>query len=44
MLILFFGAATRYVLGDSRPTAPVATSSPPAPGGGKRTTRQKIAS
>jgi uncharacterized membrane protein len=44
MLILFFGAATRYVLGDSRPTVPAATSSPPAPGGGKRTTRQKIVS
>ena len=43
MLLLFLGAATRYVLGD--PSSPVASApEAPAPGGGRRSARQKIAS
>jgi uncharacterized membrane protein len=43
MLLLFLGAATRYVLGD--PATPVdAAPAAPVAGGGPRAARQKIAS
>jgi uncharacterized membrane protein len=44
MLILFFCAAARYVLGDPGPAASPGPPSTPATGAGKRTARQKIAS
>ena len=44
MLILFFCAAARYVLGELGPTASPGPPSAPATGAGERTARQKIAS
>ena len=44
MLVLFFGAAARYVLGDPAPTAPPTPPSAPTTGPGNRASRQKIAS
>jgi uncharacterized membrane protein len=44
MLILFLCAVARYVLGDPAPAAAPAAPSSPAPGGGKRSARHKIAS
>jgi uncharacterized membrane protein len=43
MLLLFVGAATRYVIGDPATRAPVPPASPPVTGGGPAA-RQKIAS
>ena len=44
MLILFAGAATRYVLGDPGPIEPVTPPPAPATGSGKCGARQKIVS
>jgi uncharacterized membrane protein len=44
MLLLFIGAATRYVIGDPARPAPVTPASPPVTDGGGPAARQKIAS